>query len=79
MLAVGLDGVWRFTPKGPTDQPVALKGGWTSKETFVLHYREVAGVNHFEMRFAFDGEKVPIDLHDPSGYFNETITGRLSP
>ena len=58
---------------------MALSGGWTSGDSFALLYREVAGIDNFELHITFRAETVDIDLIDPSGYFNGTISGRLQP
>lgn len=54
---MGLAGVFRVSENGPNQPPVALKGHWATENEFALIFREVAGVNHFEFRIVFDGEK----------------------
>jgi CubicO group peptidase (beta-lactamase class C family) len=76
-LPVGLDNVYRISADGPANVPVALKGVWSEKNRFVLHYTETAGINNFIITATFEGEAVALQVTDPTGYFGETIEGRI--
>jgi len=77
VMAVGLDGVYRFTTGGVSNLPVAVKGFWATDNTFVIDYNEVGRINHFTIRMTFDGPKVAVRVDDPTFYFTQTMTGRV--
>ncbi len=78
-MPLGLDGIYRFSTTGPSNLPTALKGQWANTNQFILDYNEVARINHFTFDMTFNRGKVNVQLYDPTGYFNETILGRLTP
>ncbi len=77
IMPIGLDDVYKFSSDGPSNLPVALKGFWQGENTFVLHYNEVARINNFKISMTFEGERVRVQIDDPSGYFNETSVGKV--
>jgi hypothetical protein len=50
--AVGLDGVYRFSP-GKSKLPVGIRGSWIDDNTFTVEYDTVASSDAFDLR-AFD-------------------------
>jgi hypothetical protein len=55
--AVGLDGVYRFSP-GENGLPVGIRGEWTAPDTFVCEYDTVGSVDVFDMIMRFDGGRI---------------------
>jgi CubicO group peptidase (beta-lactamase class C family) len=70
--SVGLDNAYRFMP-GLYDLPAGLKGSWESDNDFVLHYDEIANVNHWKFTFTFQGEGDQVTVKE------EELTGLISP
>jgi CubicO group peptidase (beta-lactamase class C family) len=64
---IGLDGIPRISPRGRFDLPVAVQGRWTDRSTFELDYDEVANINSFVCRFAFDEAGALIGIKERSG------------
>jgi len=75
-MPVGLDGVYRFSSDGPSNLPVAIEGFWQTDNRFVLHYNEVARINNFRINITFEREEAVLQLDDPTGYFDQTITAK---
>lgn len=63
---VGLDGVPRLSPDGPSGLPVAVSGGWESDDTFIVEYNEVANINAYRFRLKFSGGDVEVALSERS-------------
>jgi CubicO group peptidase (beta-lactamase class C family) len=70
-LPIGMDGVPRFSESGPSGIPIGVTGEWTEPTVFSMHYDEVAGPNHLEIRGDFEdnAEHVDLEFTDPGGYF----------
>lgn len=68
---IGLDGVPRLSG-GRFDLPVALKGAWVSKDTFLLDYDEVATINSYQLQLEFKKAEVKGQLRERTGLMEET-------
>jgi len=77
-LPVGMDGVPRFSPTGPTGVPVGVLGEWIERTVFAIQYNDVAGPNHLGLRaeFAESADSVELELTDPGELFPpQTVPG----
>ncbi|MFC1856829.1 serine hydrolase domain-containing protein [Thermodesulfobacteriota bacterium] len=75
-MPIGLDGVYRISPRSPSGLPVGLEGYWPSENEFVLNYHEIAGVNNFIFRLSFEGDAVQMTVDEKTGYFDESFGGQ---
>lgn len=65
---VGLDGVPRISPAGRFGLPVALSGGWKTRNTFAFEYNEVANINSYAFSMTFsDNKNVTVELKEKTG------------
>ena len=75
-MLIGLDGVYRISPKSPSGLTVGLKGYWRSKNEFVLNYHEIAGANNFILHMSFEEDAVQIKVNEKTGYFDQSFGGQ---
>ena len=73
---LGLDGVPRLSAGGRYGLPVAAQGSWEGADTFVLEYDEVANINCYELRLAFFGNEVTIQLRERTGLARASFRGK---
>jgi CubicO group peptidase (beta-lactamase class C family) len=76
-LTLGLDNVFRINPRARFDLPALLKGSWEGDNIFNLFWDEVANINRWEMKFAFQDDKVIVQIQEPTQQGNIEISGRL--
>ncbi|KAF0216942.1 MAG: 6-aminohexanoate-dimer [Geobacteraceae bacterium] len=75
-LPVGLDGVYRMSPSGPSGLPVALKGFWQADNEFVLEFNEVGRINNFTIRMMFQEDTVAARITEGTGLFDLELNGK---
>lgn len=73
---LGLDGVPRLSAGGRYGLPVAVQGSWESADTFVLEYDEVANINCYQLRLAFLGNAVTVELRERTGLAKAAFRGK---
>lgn len=64
---VGLDGIPRLSPGGPSGMPVAVRGAWVSEQVFVLDYDEVGAINAYRLRLRFTGKDIEVVMSERTG------------
>ncbi|MDD5083131.1 MAG: serine hydrolase [Dehalococcoidales bacterium] len=75
---VGLDGIFRITPQGAFDIPVAVKGSWESANNFVVYFDEIGNTNNWRISMAFtDDGKVAVLMQESTFCGDATFDGRL--
>ncbi|WP_455222114.1 serine hydrolase domain-containing protein [Kaarinaea lacus] len=63
--AVGLDGMYRFTPSKNSAEPtLAVKGYWSSDNEFIIDYTEANGILHFRVVNRFTADKIAMQIDD---------------
>ncbi len=77
LLNVGREEDLRLTDTGPSGLPTAMGGCFIDQDRLLIHYREVGGVNHFDMHIRFSAKGLTIHVDDPSGYLSGEIIGYL--
>jgi len=60
-LLVGLDGIDRIAP-GRYGLPAAARGRWESDDTFVIRMNEIGNINTWQIRAAFEGDGVTVEM-----------------
>jgi CubicO group peptidase (beta-lactamase class C family) len=76
-LAVGLDGVYRFSARGPRALPVAVRGTWDGERDFVIDYDAVGGIDRLTIRLQFAGDTLTAYVSDRvSGTYSGILRGR---
>lgn len=73
---VGLDGVYRLT-EGDFGLPQGARGEWTSPDTFVLEYDNIANNDHVFLTIQFSGERVIFDTQETAHEGGFSFEGRL--
>jgi CubicO group peptidase (beta-lactamase class C family) len=61
-LAVGMDGVPRFSETWPTGIPVGITGEWSEPTVFAMRIDEVAGTKHLRIQGDFSGGPNAVEL-----------------
>ncbi|HSB88694.1 MAG TPA: serine hydrolase [Anaerolineales bacterium] len=74
--SVGLDGVFRFTTS-PDGRPVAFRGAWIDKQTFLLEYDGITNNDHAFFRFRFEGDRVGVTVQETAHAEGATFVGQL--
>ncbi len=68
--AVGLDGVYRFSPKGLLGLPLAASGRWRSNAEFLLDVNLVPNITRILFAIRFEGNRAEVDATDTTGSFD---------
>jgi CubicO group peptidase (beta-lactamase class C family) len=63
-IAIGLDGIYRFTTMLGDGRPGGVRGHWLDPQTFVMEYTGVIANKHTEAHFHFQGDGVEVTLKD---------------
>ena len=88
LAAVGLDGVYRFTPGMNLDRAfhpfvdfedlsVAARGQWLDPETFLLEYDTIVNYYFYRLQLRFAGDRVSISASEREGAARATFEGRM--
>ncbi len=75
-VPVGLDGVYRFTPR-PDGRPTAFRGAWLDAQTFFLEYDGITNNDHSFFRFRFEGDRVEASVQETAHEVGAQFVGRL--
>jgi len=75
-LALGLDGLFRFTDSSPTGQRLGLRGQWTSSNEFVSQWHEPAGSDRMQVTISVSGSEIVVAVDDLTNLFDATLTGQ---
>jgi len=67
--AVGLDGVYRISPKGRLGLPMAVSGKWMNVDSFLLDVNLAANITRILATVRFEGDRVEVELKDTTGSF----------
>jgi hypothetical protein len=78
-LAVGLDNVFRITPRAREGLPAAAKGFWEKENVFVIYLDEIGNINNWRVRLTFDGDRATFFMHDNTGLGETTMIGKRVP
>jgi hypothetical protein len=62
--SMGLDGVFRISPTGRFNLPVAVRGRWIDERTFEIIYDEIANTHVYDIRIEFDGPSARWQMSD---------------
>jgi len=74
-VGVGLDGIYRVTPKGLRGVPAAARGSWEGENTFVLDFLMVSTPNSFRMSFTFEDDRVHVLVQEATGLGEHRFSG----
>jgi hypothetical protein len=72
--AVGLDGVFRFTP-GDFGFPTGMRGAWQNDQTFLTEYEWIANIDGYAVRLRFEGESLLFEATESSVEATVQIAG----
>jgi CubicO group peptidase (beta-lactamase class C family) len=64
--AVGLDGVYRFSP-GLDGRPLGARGAWVDEDTFMMESNGITTNDQFTLSFTFAGDKVEVQFQEKYG------------
>ena len=78
VLTVGLDNVFRITPKAREGLPAAAKGYWRKDNVFVILFDEIANINNWRLTLTFEENGLTLVMQDKTGLGKTTIAGRQS-
>jgi CubicO group peptidase (beta-lactamase class C family) len=73
--AVGLDGVYRFSP-GEKGMPVGSSGGWTGEDTFVLDYNTIGNIRAFTITVLYAGDGLVMTIAQRDESMTLTLEGK---
>jgi len=76
-LKVGLDNVFRITPRGKFNLPTALRGSWKADNIFAFNWDEVGNINTWQISMAFENDRVVVQMKEATGLSSITINGKL--
>ncbi len=76
-LTLGLDNVFRITPRARFGLPAALKGFWQKNNVFTLYWDEIANINRWQINITFQNNRVTVQMQEPSWHSRVIISGRL--
>ncbi len=76
-LKVGLDNVFRITPKGRFDLPTTLRGCWKADDVFVLDWDEIGNINTWQVSMTFSYDRVAMQMEEATWHNPITINGKL--
>lgn len=76
-LKVGLDNVFRITPKGRFDLPTMLRGCWEADDVLVLDWDEIGNINTWQVSMSFSNDSVAMQMAEETWHSPITINGRL--
>jgi len=77
---VGLDGVYRLGPNGPSHLQAGAMGKWTSDAEFALDLNFIANINHYTMTIRFQGDRIDVTVNEASGLIrNGHLVGQKRP
>jgi hypothetical protein len=75
-MAVGLDGVYRFST-GPDGRPQAARAYWADEQTLVVEYDGITTNDHLIMRLRFEGDRVAAEVQETAHEVGAQFEGRL--
>jgi CubicO group peptidase (beta-lactamase class C family) len=76
-LFLGLDGIYRMYPIGEHGLPMGLRGAWTSDQTFLFEYDEIANREAYALEMSFDGDQVTIQAKERTHDAIVTVQGKM--
>ncbi len=74
-LAVGLDGVLRWSP-GENGVPIGVRGDWTGAKTLVVDYDTVGSIDAFLVTSTFEGESIDMTFADRASGQSVVLHGK---
>ncbi len=75
-LAVGLDGVYRFS-RGEYNLPMCVKGKWEDERTLVAEYDTIGNNDRVILRLSFDGDRVMMEITETAHELGVSLIGQI--